>query len=164
MTIPVETKHKIIQANVTHARKLNRLFIQSIMDEFGFFSESFQANLKRQHSTWRFTKALVTPVSYFYLVIDQAKQPIGYNLVRLSNNQAAFLHWMYVSPDYRQLGIGSDLVKRACQDLKLCGSRNVKLVTYDKMGFYEHLGFIRSGQSLIPIGGVKMQLMELDLK
>lgn len=56
-----------------------------------------------------------------------------------------YMHWLgsvYVLPDYREQGIGSNLIRRTIEEAKRLGVEQLYLYTRNKQKFYSKLGWI----------------------
>lgn len=150
-------------ARIHHAAALHRLFMQSVAEDFAYFSTAYRAMLEDQHTTWRFTRALASPESIFFVIRTPQGRAVGYNLMRRDSPTTAFLHWMYLHPDWRGQGHGRSLVVAALHKLEAQGVKHLRLVTHNKTTFYEQLGFTTISTVPIRLGGVDMNLMEYEI-
>lgn len=154
---------RVKRAQLHHASQLNKLFMQSVSEDFAYFSPSYRAMLKDQHTKWRFIRALASPETLFYIIVSPVGEPVGYNLMRRDSPKTAFLHWMYLDPRWRGRGHGAAIVSEALSQLSNRGVQELRLVTHNKAAFYEKLGFNITSTLPIRLGGVEMCLMEYKL-
>ncbi len=152
----------IRRARPWHASRLTGLFTQSVAEDFQYFTPEYRTQLLEQHSRVCFVRALVSLDSMFFIVKDENGRVVGYNLIRRQGREAAFLHWMYIEPGWRGKGHGGAIVKAALGHLSRRGIKDLRLVTHNKMDFYQQLGF-----AVIPTnlqsGGVPMTVMHYQL-
>lgn len=77
-----------------------------------------------------------------------------------NDDNSAYIVQLYVHPDYQHSGIGSELIKRTCEELKRQGCKQVILDTPEKNAdarvFYEKNGFELSGTAEVPIFSEKV--------
>lgn len=152
----------IRRAQPWHASRLSSLFTQSVAEDFQYFTPEYREQLLRQHTRRSFVRALMSPDSVFFIIKDEVGQVMGYNLIRRQGRESAFLHWMYIQPDWRGQGHGQAIVKAALGHLNRRGVKDLRLVTHNKMDFYQQLGFTIIPASL-KSGGVTMSVMHYQL-
>ena len=149
-------------ARLRDAGVLNKLFIQSIESSFNYFSISYQEQLRREHTRLRFLKALCSTQSCFFLARFQ-NRPVGFSLARMDGQKTGFIHWMYVDPMMQGHGLGAALLASSQQGLCRKGVEQIRLLTHDQVGFYQHLGYVERGEMKGCNGGVPMFLMEAHI-
>lgn len=143
---------------LTDVITMNKLFVQSVDDSFGYFPSYYKKKLCKEHNLPRLVKAYFSPKARFSL-LSTAGHDIGYCLLRTQANRA-YLYWMYVQSGYRGLRAGEKLLFAALENARHLGMEVVELVTHDKEGFYLKYGFVPIKRITGLVGGVDMTIME----
>jgi len=92
-----------------------------------------------------------TPIpSTFVAFVDD--RPVGssslvYYQFTAQQQRTEWLTNIFVLPEYRNQGIGEELVSHACDFAKSQGVSRLRLYTSDKSAFYQKLGWERVGTS-----------------
>lgn len=141
--------------------RLNKLFIQSIDDGFGYFDDSFKETLAKQHNLPRLVKAYLSPKASLFVAkegsqIDELK---AYCFVR-QDGLIAYLYWMYVQPSVRGTGLGTRLLDTAMDEARRRNVDSLQLITHDKEAFYQRAGFVPIRHVSGLLGGADMVMME----
>ena len=93
------------------------------------------------------------PFELLQLAVDENDRAIAFMLVSGSSMEALF-----VDPDYHGQGIGRALVSHALAGNAAVNEQNARAV-----GFYEHLGFVRTGRSECDDEGRPYPLIRMKL-
>lgn len=97
------------------------------------------------------------PQAPLWLAVDDSDQPIGFMLLDNGHMEALFIH-----PSQRGSGIGRALVHHALQ-LNPNLTTDVNEQNPQAVGFYEHLGFQRTGRSETDTQGRSYPLIHLRI-
>ncbi|MEY2894284.1 MAG: hypothetical protein RIS42_3 [Bacteroidota bacterium] len=104
----------------------------------------------------------------FYLVVD-AQQPLGYFSFEITEPDRMKLHKIYLDPDQKSKGTGSQIIEFVKQNALQAGVKHLELNVnkYNSaVQFYEKLGFTRAKEMVLDIGhGYVMDdyVMQLNL-
>lgn len=151
----------IHRVGLLEINRLNKLFIQSIDDGFGYFNSSFKRLLAKQHNLPRLTKAYFSPKAALFVAKDgpQMSKLQAYCFVR-QDGPIAYLYWMYVHPSVRGMGLGERLLNTAMDEARRRNVDSLQLITHDKEGFYKRAGFVPIRHVSGLLGGADMVMME----
>lgn len=138
----VEFKKLKIQ-NLTAIRQLwedlNRVHLQDSVH----FKEHYETfSFDKRSESWR-----KLPEKNFYLLIAEAEDSgtIAYCVSTIAADRKGEIDSLFVSPEYRQRGIGETLVKASMEWLRVNECKPIQLaVSYGHesvLGFYQRLGF-----------------------
>lgn len=132
----------MIDSNIQRNRYIKRIQINDLKNCFSFWD--FEYNLDKRK---RIEREIVNEKRMMYAYILNGEYIAGMSLQQLKNNTIC-LSYLAVKEDCRNCGVGTEMIKYACQIGKENGNLYVILnVDNDNFGaerLYEKLGFIKS--------------------
>lgn len=88
-----------------------------------------------------------TESEFFILTARSNEEMIGYCFSSLDQNMSGEVESLYVSPDFRGLGVGAELTRKNVDWLKEKQARSIRLFVAvgneAALSFYERLGFLK---------------------
>ncbi len=84
-----------------------------------------------------------------YIVAKYEKKIVGFTALHIHTKTLAEIRSLIVDENYRGLGIGKDLVKKAIEEGRDLGVKEILSLTYNK-DFFEKLGFMEIKKEKIP--------------
>lgn len=143
---------------------LRRLFRSAVKNDFGYFPETYQAQVLRQNTMPRLAVASLHPRRT--VLVARSEKLIGFLIGSLPPDGAAHIYWLFVDPAARGQRLGSGLLEAGLHELKRGGASEVSLVTHRYREFYERAGFRFERVQLLPelFGDNEMHIMTLDLR
>lgn len=134
--------------------------------------ETFSASLfKEQYQQW-FLESTITQLNYWVAIDDESKKVIGTTGLYCETedeNEAYWLGWFCVEPEFRGQGIGAKLLDFSINTAKAAGKKYLRLYSWTNPDsataqiLYKKRGFRAIGEEEIPGSRFKIIYLELDL-
>jgi len=98
-------------------------------------------------------------------VIEDGGKIFGVSFLKLVDEQTAFLHALYLTPEIIGQGWGKLLMKKLIQEAKAKAVRKIKLEsTITAFEFYKSFGFVVTGpKQMVEIGGYPVTSFPMEL-
>ncbi|HEX5671043.1 MAG TPA: N-acetyltransferase [Sulfuricurvum sp.] len=97
---------------------------------------------------WRNDDEIATNIRSYTLAMDGDKL-VGFCALHIHSPKLAEVRSMIIDSSYRGQNIGSELVRKVCEEGKRLGLKEVLALTYQQH-FFERLGFIEIPKESIP--------------
>ncbi len=90
-------------------------------------------------------QGLDTPNNYFFSIVNENKEDVGYIWYMLEGNKDAFLCDLYIKEDFRRKGYAGQTLERMEDEVKKLGCKTITLNVFDfnieARGLYEKCGY-----------------------
>jgi len=142
--------------------KLRKLFKRAVKNDFNYFPEEYKKKVLAKNNLMRLLFALKKP-DRIIMTASSDKKIKGFILANLPTTNVGQIHWLYVAPDSRKMGVGKKLLKACLRDFKKQGVNKVVLETHNYQDYYLRRGFTLSKINKMQFSTITMYIMSISL-
>lgn len=155
-------KTKIQKIPIHHIPKLHNLFKSAIQKDFNYFSNKYQAKVRKSNNLVRMYMGALNP-NRVYIGLYCDYELVGYSLSSIQHDRQAFLYWLFVDPNLRHQKLGIRLLGITESNLQSRGVDSISLVTHNQHHFYERQNY--QIERILPklVSDVDMYVMKKQL-